>query len=68
MCVATTQQSPTRPRLYTATGFTENQQAAQEGGEVAGNARKQLEQKTQRKVISQANYLEQEQVLEAGHE
>jgi len=38
-------------------GFAENKQAAKEGGEVAGNARKQLEQETGEAVVSSSNYL-----------
>jgi DNA-damage-inducible protein D len=40
-----------------AQGFVPNQQAAREGGSVAGNARRQLESKSGRKVITRANYL-----------
>lgn len=39
-----------------AQGFGENKQAAFEGGAVAGNARKELEQKSGKKVISKENY------------
>lgn len=38
-------------------GLVENKQAAQRGGSVAGNARKQLERETGREVISKENYL-----------
>lgn len=38
-------------------GFPENLQAAKEGGAVAGNARKELEQKTNKKVVTSRNYL-----------
>lgn len=38
-------------------GLVENKQAAQRGGSVAGNARKQLEYETGKKVISRKNYL-----------
>jgi DNA-damage-inducible protein D len=38
-------------------GFYENKQAAQEGGAVAGNARKELESKSGKKVSTQKNYL-----------
>ncbi|MDD3088701.1 MAG: Bro-N domain-containing protein [Candidatus Omnitrophica bacterium] len=37
-------------------GFTENKKAAQEGGSIAGNARKELESKSGKKVISKKNY------------
>jgi DNA-damage-inducible protein D len=40
-----------------AQGFHQNKKAAREGGEIAGNARKDLEQKSGRKVISKSNYL-----------
>ena len=40
-----------------ARGFIPNKQAAQEGGSVAGNARRQLEAKSGRKVITHDNYL-----------
>ena len=39
-----------------AQGFVENKQAAFEGGAVAGNARKELERKSGKKVISKENY------------
>jgi len=39
-----------------AQGFGENKQAAFEGGVVAGNARKELEHKSGKKVISKENY------------
>jgi hypothetical protein len=38
-------------------GFDENRQAAIEGGSVAGTARKQLEAKSGKKVVSGKNYL-----------
>jgi hypothetical protein len=37
-------------------GFTENKKVAKQGGDVAGNARKELEIKTGEKVISPTNY------------
>ncbi len=40
-----------------AQGFVENKQAAFEGGAVAGNARKELERKSGKKVITKENYL-----------
>ncbi|MBI4845057.1 MAG: Bro-N domain-containing protein [Candidatus Omnitrophica bacterium] len=39
-----------------AQGFGENKQAAFEGGAVAGNARKELERKSGKRVISKENY------------
>ncbi|MEK6857833.1 MAG: hypothetical protein AABX39_04570 [Nanoarchaeota archaeon] len=38
-------------------GFFENKESAKEGGEVAGNARKDLELKSGEKVVSEENYL-----------
>ena len=38
-------------------GFIENKKVAKQGGNVAGNARKELEQKTGKKVISTENYV-----------
>jgi hypothetical protein len=40
-----------------AQGFTENQLATHDGGTVAGNARRQLEAKSGKKVITANNYL-----------
>lgn len=44
-----------------AQGFDENHIAAQSGGEVAGNARKDLEQRMKKKVITSQNYLDKTQ-------
>ncbi|MCH9643499.1 MAG: Bro-N domain-containing protein [Gammaproteobacteria bacterium] len=44
-----------------AQGFDENCDAAQEGGDVAGNARKELEEKSGRSVMSRDNYVSLEQ-------
>jgi DNA-damage-inducible protein D len=44
-------------RRSDALGFEENRTSAQEGGTIAGNARKALEAKTGKKVVSKANYL-----------
>ena len=41
-----------------AKGFGENKEVAKEGGEVAGKARKDLETKTGKKVVSEESYLE----------
>lgn len=41
-----------------AEGFEENKIAAIQGGEVAGNARKELESKTGESVVSEDNFLE----------
>ncbi len=40
-----------------AKGFDENQLSAKEGGQIAGNARKALEAKTGKPVVSRFNYL-----------
>jgi hypothetical protein len=40
-----------------AQGFNPNKQAAHEGGSVAGNARRDLEKKSGRKVVTSGNYL-----------
>ena len=39
-----------------AQGFTENKRAARSGGRIAGNARKELEAKSGRKVATEENY------------
>ena len=44
-------------RRSDAVGFDENRSSAKEGGKIAGNARKALEAKTGKKVVSKANYL-----------
>lgn len=44
-------------------GFTENKEAAQKGGSVAGRARKDLERKTGKKVSTKQNYLKEPQKL-----
>jgi DNA-damage-inducible protein D len=44
-----------------AHGFVENKLAASEGGGIAGDARKALETKTKKKVVSKQNYLDQPQ-------
>ena len=38
-------------------GFPQNKQAARSGGKVAGNARRELEKKSGRKVVTNENYL-----------
>jgi hypothetical protein len=45
-------------RVEHPNGFDENKSVAQRGGNVAGLARKKLEQETRRKVISRENYLQ----------
>ena len=44
-------------RTKDAQGFPESKTAAKEGGTVAGNARRELEKKSGRKVVSRENYL-----------
>ncbi|MGD0784606.1 MAG: Bro-N domain-containing protein [Sedimentisphaerales bacterium] len=48
-------------RVEDPDGFDENKSVAQRGGNVAGIARKKLEQETHRKVISRGNYLQKPQ-------
>jgi len=43
-----------------ASGMQENTRAAKTGGGIAKNARKELENKTGKKVITQGNYLSKE--------
>lgn len=45
-----------------AQGYAENERAARKGGQIAGNARRELEAATGRPVVSASNYLEQPQV------
>ena len=44
-------------KVRDAKGFEENKDAVKEGGTIAGNARKELENKTGKKIISDGNYL-----------
>ncbi|MEK6905003.1 MAG: hypothetical protein AABX24_01240 [Nanoarchaeota archaeon] len=44
-------------KVRKAQGFDENKQAAQRGGQIASNARKELEQETRESVISKSNFL-----------
>jgi hypothetical protein len=44
-------------RRKDAQGFDDNRDAAKQGGAVAGNARKELESKSGKPVVSRANYL-----------
>ena len=48
-------------RKRDALGFVENKQAAAEGGGIAGDARKALETKTRKRIVSRQNYLNQPQ-------
>jgi hypothetical protein len=45
-------------RADDAKGFEQSKHAARKGGEVAGNAREDLERKTRKKVVTPENYLE----------
>ena len=45
-------------RTKEAQGFMENQHAAQEGGTIAGNARRELEERSGRSIISRDNFKE----------
>lgn len=44
-------------RSRDAKEFDQNQKAARDGGKIAGNARRELEKETGKKVISKSNYL-----------
>ena len=44
-------------RRKNAQGFVDNRTAAKEGGTIAGNARKELEAKSGKLVVSSSNYL-----------
>jgi DNA-damage-inducible protein D len=44
-------------RVRDANGFVENQEAARQGGGVAGKARKELEDRTGKKIVSSQNFL-----------
>ena len=44
-------------------GFSENKKAAKAGGKIAGDARKQLELKSGKKVVSSDNYLPENKKL-----
>ncbi|MBN2591671.1 MAG: Bro-N domain-containing protein [Sedimentisphaerales bacterium] len=45
-------------------GFIENKSVAKRGGNVAGTARKKLEQETRQKVVSRKNYLPKQNIKE----
>jgi hypothetical protein len=53
-------------RRKDAQGFDDNRDAAKEGGGVAGNARKELEAKSGKPVVSRANYLALDDATAAG--
>ena len=44
-------------RVDNAQGFYESKKSARKGGDVAGTARKDLEKKTGKRVVSDENYL-----------
>lgn len=50
-------------RNTNAQGFQNNKKVAHKGGQIAGNARKELEQESGKKVISSDNYLETPQKI-----
>ena len=52
-------------RRKDAQGFDDNRSAAKEGGTIAGNARKELETKSGKPVVSKANYLSPANALSA---
>ena len=49
-------------RAKDAKGFTENKDAARIGGKIAGNARKELEEKSGENIISSDNYLPEKKI------
>lgn len=49
-----------------AQGFQENKDAAQAGGKIAGNARRELEAKSGRRVVSSSNFLSHQINLETS--
>jgi len=53
-------------RRKDALGFGENRDAAKQGGTVAGNARKELEAKTGKPVVSRANNLALDVAADTG--
>lgn len=44
-------------KTHNPKGFIQNQKAAKQGGTVAGNARRELEATTGKKIVSSDNYL-----------
>ncbi len=50
-------------RRKDAIGFADNQTAAKEGGTIAGDARKALETKSSKAVVSKNNYLDTKKIL-----
>ncbi len=46
-------------RNIDAHGFEKNRVAAQKGGRIAGNARKELEAESKEKIVTRDNYLEE---------
>lgn len=53
-------------RQEDAQGFDENKKTARKGGEVAGNARRQIEAETRRSVVTSANFLPKKDGEEDG--
>jgi len=54
-------------RTRDAQGFPQNKQTARAGGTVAGNARRELEKKSGRKVVTRDNYLSLTQSVKKVH-
>ena len=54
-------------RTRDAQGFPENKQTARDGGTVAGNARRELEKKSGRRVVTSENYLSLAQSTKKVH-
>jgi DNA-damage-inducible protein D len=50
-------------RVKDAKGFIENKEAAVEGGNVAGIARKELEKKTSENIVTSENYLPEKKTI-----
>jgi hypothetical protein len=54
-------------RNKNAQGFPQNEKAAMEGGTVAGNARKELEKKSGKRVVSSKNFKDRTQITQKKH-
>ena len=53
-------------QIRDAQGFEENKGAARAGGDIAGNARRSLERRIQRPVVSRSNFLPTQLPLKRG--
>ena len=49
-------------------GFQENKKIAKAGGDIAGNARKELEQRSRKKDVSKSNFLNQKAIAQQQEE